>query len=111
MNSDQDSPRSRPGGLPGQCTEVDVSATVRSDGGGTTTFTYSFEVDPWAQSFTFEHDKGKGVFRLTDAEGKAEYFRDKPARYLVVCRYAYCSPYRKRDQPFNPAPMLGRKTD
>ncbi len=46
MNSDQDSPRSKPGGLPGERTRVDVSETVRSDGGGTTTYTYSFDVDP-----------------------------------------------------------------
>ena len=63
---------------------VEVSESVGSDGRGMTTYTYSFEVDPWAQSFTFEHDKEKRVFRLTDAEGKAEYFRDNPARYLVV---------------------------
>jgi len=84
MNSDQDSPRSKPGASPGEPTMVEVSESVGSDGRGMTTYTYSFEVDPWVQSFTFEHDKEKRVFRLTDAEGKAEYFRDNPARYLVV---------------------------
>jgi len=84
MNSDQDSPRSKPGGSPGEPTMVEVSESVGSDGRGMTTYTYSFEVDPWAQSFTFEHDKEKRVFRLIDAEGKVEYFRDNPVRYLVV---------------------------
>jgi len=84
MNSDQDSPRGKPGRSPGEHTRVDVSETVRSDGGRTTTYTYSYDVDPRAQTFTFEHDKEKHAFRLTDADGKAEYFRDNPARYLVV---------------------------
>ena len=59
MNSDQDSPRSKPGGSPGEHSRVDVSETVRSDGVSTTTYTYSHDVDPWAQSFSFEHDKEK----------------------------------------------------
>jgi len=86
MNSDQDSHCSKPGGLSGEPTMVEVSETVGSDGRGMTTFTYSFEGDPWAHSFTFEHDKEQRAFRLTDAEGKVEYFRDNPARYLVVER-------------------------
>jgi len=84
MNSDQDSPRGKPGRSPGERARVDVSETVRPDGGRMTIYTYSFDVDPRAQSFTFEHDKEQRVFRLTDAEDKAEYFRDNPARYLVI---------------------------
>jgi hypothetical protein len=49
-----------------------------------TTYTYSYRDDPHAESFAFEHDKDKRVFRLTDAEGNAEYFRDNPEGYLVV---------------------------
>jgi len=79
MNSDQDWPHSKPGGFPDEPTRVDVSETVRSDGRRETTYTYSYHVDPWAQSFSFEHDKEERVFRLTDAEGKTEYFRDNPA--------------------------------
>jgi len=84
MNSDQDSPRGKPGRSPGERARVDVSERVRPDGGRTTTCTYSFDVDPRAKSCTFEHDKEKRVFRLTDAEGKSEHFRDNPVRYLVV---------------------------
>ncbi len=84
MNSDQDSPGSKPGGLPGEPTMVEVSESVGSVGRVMATYSYSFEVDPWFQSFSFEHDKEKRVFRLTDAEEKVEYFRDNPVRYLVV---------------------------
>jgi hypothetical protein len=68
--------------LQGGRTGVDLPETVGSNGLSATTYTYSF--DPPAESFAFEHDKEKRVFRLRDAEGKAECFRDKPARYLVV---------------------------
>jgi len=81
---------------------VEVSETVGSDGRGTTTYTYSFEVDPWGQSFSFEHDKEKRVFRLTDAEGKVEYFRDNPVRYLVVepdSERGEMRPARQRGKP------------
>jgi hypothetical protein len=37
-----------------------------------------------APSFGFEHDREKGVFRLTGPDGTIEYFRDKPIRQLVV---------------------------
>ncbi|MFI5386263.1 MAG: hypothetical protein ACHQ50_09095 [Fimbriimonadales bacterium] len=84
MNSDQDSPRSKPGCSPGQHTGVDVRETVRSDGRSITTYSDSDDVDSRARSCTFEHDKQKRVFRLTDAAGKTEYFRENPARYLVV---------------------------
>jgi hypothetical protein len=84
MNSDRDSPRSEPGRLQGERTRVDPSETVRSDAPVTTTYTPSYDFDPRAESFTFEHDKENRVFRLADAEGKAECFHDKPARYVVV---------------------------
>jgi len=84
MDSDQDSPRGKPGRWRAERTRVDVFETVRSDGGGTTTYSYSYDYDPRAQSFAFEHDEEKRVFRLTDAEGKSEHFRDNPVRYLVV---------------------------
>jgi len=84
MNSDQDSPRGKLGLLPGQRTRVDVCEAVRSDGRSTTTYSYSYDVDPRARSFTLEHDKQKRVVRLTDAAGKAAHFRDSPVRYLVL---------------------------
>src|SRR5262249_60842441 len=48
----------------------------------TTTFTYSYTAPP--PSFSFEHDKERRLFRLTGADGKIEFFRDNPTRYLVV---------------------------
>ena len=35
-------------------------------------------------AFTFSHDKEKGLFILTWADGRIEQFRDKPARQLSV---------------------------
>jgi hypothetical protein len=48
----------------------------------TTTFTYFVEAQP--TGFEFVHDKAKGLFILTNADGTTEHFRDKPTRYLVV---------------------------
>jgi hypothetical protein len=84
MNSDQDSPRHELGASQGERTMVDLFDTVRLDKVWVTTFTYSCKPDPQAESFTFEHDKEKRVFRLTDAQGNTECFRDKATRYLIV---------------------------
>jgi hypothetical protein len=45
-----------------------------------TTFVY----DAGPPAFTFSHDKEKGLFILTWADGRIEKFRDKPARQLSV---------------------------
>ena len=39
---------------------------------------------PRPPAFAFRHDQEKGLFVLTWADGRAEKFRDKPARQLVV---------------------------
>ena len=55
-------------------------------GGGTvTTYTYAYPVDPdRPPSPRFEHDPAGRVFRLTEADGAVETFRDNPTRYLCV---------------------------
>ncbi len=40
--------------------------------------------NPRAALFDFEHDAAKGIFRITDPDGRIEVFRDKPVRHLVV---------------------------
>jgi hypothetical protein len=37
-----------------------------------------------APAYHFEHDKKKHLFVLTAPDGKPEYFRDNPARHLLV---------------------------
>jgi hypothetical protein len=46
--------------------------------------TYTYIYDPGPPLYEFEHLKEKGVFALTATDGKTEYFRDRPTRYLVV---------------------------
>ena len=46
------------------------------------TFTYYFHKPP--RVFSFDHDRAKGLFTITKADGATEHFRDNPARYLVV---------------------------
>jgi hypothetical protein len=53
---------------------------------------YIFSTDVPTVPFTFEHHKEKHLFVLTGADGKSEYFRDNPARHLLV----------------EPAPISGR---
>ena len=49
---------------------------------GMTTYTFTYE--PKRDPFEFEHVEEKGLFALTGPDGKIEYFRDRPTRYLVV---------------------------
>jgi hypothetical protein len=35
-------------------------------------------------TFSFHHNKQKGVFVVTGADGKVQHFRDNPTRYLLV---------------------------
>jgi hypothetical protein len=84
MNSDHDSPRNGRSASEGESATIDLMSTIRLDKAGVTTFTYSYDPDCQVESFTFEHDKEKRVFRLSDAHGNIECFRDKPARYLIV---------------------------
>ena len=49
----------------------------------TTTFVYDAG-PPRPPAFTFSHDKEKGLFILTWADGRIEKFRDRPARQLSV---------------------------
>ena len=61
---------------------------------GMTTYTYVVKDDgeatgspnasETAPPYTFEHDREKGVYRLKRSDGEVEFFRDKPARYLVL---------------------------
>ena len=39
---------------------------------------------PTTAPFAFEHDREKGIFRITGPSGEVEVFRDKPVRHLVV---------------------------
>ena len=39
---------------------------------------------PKAALFDWEHDREKGIFRITWPDGRLEVFRDKPTRHLVV---------------------------
>src|SRR5262245_23994754 len=39
---------------------------------------------PRAALFAWEHDREKGIVRITWPDGEVEVFRDKPVRYLVV---------------------------
>jgi hypothetical protein len=48
--------------------------------GHATTFVY----DPGPPAFTFNHDRERGLFILTWADGRIEKFRDRPARQLSV---------------------------
>jgi hypothetical protein len=84
MNSDHDSPRNGLSASEGERATIDIRNMTRLDKAGVTTFTYSYDPDCQVESFNFEHDKEKRVFRLTDAQGNIECFRDNPARYLVV---------------------------
>ena len=51
---------------------------------GVITTVYSYEVEPRARSFAFEHDQQKRLFTLTGQDGKTEHFRDNPVKYLMV---------------------------
>ena len=46
----------------------------RDSPGGVTTYTYFVTAPP----FSFEHDREKGIYRLTWSDGRVEVFRDKP---------------------------------
>jgi hypothetical protein len=65
-------------------------ATVRRVGvpddtvAGVTTISCSCEVDPRTCAFNSLHDEQKRLFILTGTDGKTEYFRDNPAKYLMV---------------------------
>ena len=39
---------------------------------------------PGPAPFDWEHDREKGIFRITWPDGQVEVFRDKPVRHLVV---------------------------
>jgi hypothetical protein len=47
-----------------------------------TTYTYSYDPEP--PLYEFERQEEKGVFAVTGPDGKTDYFRDRPTRYLVV---------------------------
>ena len=55
-----------------------------------------------APPYTFEHDREKGVYRLKRSDGEVEFFRDKPARYLVLepdCETGELRPVMTRGYP------------
>jgi hypothetical protein len=60
----------------------EVRHVTRDD--GTLETWYEYLVEPHKPSFSFEHDKQKRLFKLNSLDGKTEYFRDNPARYLMV---------------------------
>jgi hypothetical protein len=58
---------------------------VRDDtAAGVTTISYSSELDSRVLAFNWEHEKQKRRFMLTGTDGKIEYFRDNPTKYLIV---------------------------
>jgi len=60
------------------------------------------QLEPRATAYRFEHDKTKGVFRLTGPDGSTECFRDHPTRFLVVepdAQTGEMSPALKRGRP------------
>ena len=59
-----------------------VTRVVAIDGHAAT-FVYDAG-PPRPPAFTFSHDKEKGLYILTWADGRIEKFRDKPARRLSV---------------------------
>jgi hypothetical protein len=42
------------------------------------------ENEKTAPPWTFEHDKPKGIYRLTWSDGETDVFRDNPTLYLVI---------------------------
>jgi len=60
------------------------------------------QFEPWAPAYRFEHDKAKGIFRLTGPDGSVECFRHNPTRYLVVeldAQTSEMTPVLKRGRP------------
>ena len=70
MNSDQDSPRSKPGGLPGEPTMVEVSETVGSDGRTDDDLHLLVRGRPVGPIVHLRARQGETRLRLTDADGK-----------------------------------------
>jgi hypothetical protein len=66
----------------GPCPIAQPLYTALGELSSPTTFTYFVEERP--RRFEFVHDKARGLFILTKADGTLEHFRDKPTRYLVV---------------------------
>jgi hypothetical protein len=59
-----------------------ISSFAYDGAGRTTTYTYSY--NPGPPLYELEHLQEKGLFALVGPDGQTEYFRDRPARYLVV---------------------------
>jgi hypothetical protein len=60
------------------------------------------QFEPCTPAYRFEHDKTKGIFRLTGPDGTAECFRNNRTRYLVVEPDAHTgemTPVLKRGRP------------
>jgi hypothetical protein len=61
---------------------LEVREITRADGSVVDEFIW--DPEPGPPSFTFEHDEEERLIVLTRPDGKAERFRDEPARHLVV---------------------------
>ena len=46
--------------------------------------TYTYEVREAPGQFSFDHDRAKGLYVVTQPDGTTELFRDNAVRYLVV---------------------------
>src|SRR5438105_2600664 len=88
MSPDSRSPRDQLGGSshdPEPDRPARLLETIRWDSGPiSTTVSYSSEVAPPEPVWLVEHDRDRGLFRLTGPDGQTECFRQEPSRYLVV---------------------------
>jgi hypothetical protein len=86
MKSEFDQTTRRPTD-PGQpvAQEGEPAATsYESPPGAMVTYTYNYTIPTPLSHFSFSHDTAMGRFIVTNSDGTAELFRDKPLRYLVV---------------------------
>ncbi len=88
MNPDPPPPDPAPGELPGDSNRHFGVTTYSYDSrSNLTTVAYQFGPipdSPGPPAFHWEHLQEKRLFALTGPDGKTEYWRDNPTRYLVV---------------------------
>ena len=83
MNSELDAearPPSDPGGAAAPATWPPPVCFEATPG----VVTYTFEVREAPRHFSFDHDRTRGLFVVTQPDGTTELFRDNQVRYLVV---------------------------
>jgi len=67
-----------------ECAESRIRMVACEPAESVTMVTHVYHYDPEPDLFEPKHIEEKGVFAVTGPDGNAGYFRDKPARYLVV---------------------------